>query len=57
MGTYHHMQAEVSVRDPDTLVLVPADGETLGEIMVHGNLCMKGYLNDQASTKEAFLGG
>ncbi|MFT8212146.1 MAG: AMP-binding protein [Symbiopectobacterium sp.] len=56
-GACHHMQAEVSVRDPDTLLPVPADGETLGEIMVRGNLCMKGYLNDPTSTEEAFRGG
>lgn len=56
-GACHHMQAEVSVRNPDTLLPVPADGETLGEIMVRGNLCMKGYLNDPASTEEAFRGG
>ncbi|MCW2479096.1 AMP-binding protein [Candidatus Symbiopectobacterium sp. NZEC135] len=56
-GACHHMQAEVSVRHPDTLLPVPADGKTLGEIMVRGNLCMKGYLNDPASTEEAFRGG
>ena len=33
-GVRYHMQAEaVSVRDPITLEAVPADGETMGEVM------------------------
>ena len=47
----------LDVRDPDTLVPVARDGETLGEVMMRGNVVMKGYLKNKASTEKAFLGG
>ena len=43
--------------DPETMQEVPADGETMGEIMFRGNITMKGYLKNDAATKEAFAGG
>jgi fatty-acyl-CoA synthase len=45
------------VMDPDTMVPVPCDGETLGEIMLRGNTVMKGYLKNPAATEAAFRGG
>ena len=36
---------------------VPADGQTLGEVVMRGNVVMKGYFKDQASTDNAFAGG
>jgi fatty-acyl-CoA synthase len=36
---------------------VPADGQTMGEIMVRGNIVMKGYLKNPKSTTKAFEGG
>jgi len=36
---------------------VPADGETLGEVMFRGNIVMKGYLKNEKATEEAFAGG
>src|SRR5205823_3829909 len=36
---------------------VPWDGETLGEIVVRGNVVMKGYYNDAEATAKAFEGG
>jgi len=36
---------------------VPADGETMGEIMFRGNITMKGYLKNAKATAEAFRGG
>ena len=35
---------------------VPADGETLGEVMFRGNIVMKGYLKNKKATEEAFAG-
>ena len=36
---------------------VPRDGATLGEIVVRGNVVMKGYYNDPEATAQAFRGG
>jgi fatty-acyl-CoA synthase len=36
---------------------VAHDGETLGEIVVRGNVVMKGYFNDPEATATAFRGG
>jgi len=36
---------------------VPADGETMGEIMFRGNITMKGYLKNPQATQAAFAGG
>ena len=56
-GVRYHLQAGVTVLDPETMQPVPADGETLGEIMFRGNICMKGYLKNDGATEEAFRGG
>ncbi len=36
---------------------VPADGQTMGEVVMRGNLVMKGYYNDREATEKAFRGG
>src|SRR5437879_1485537 len=36
---------------------VPWDGESLGEIVVRGNVVMQGYYNDPEATAKAFEGG
>jgi fatty-acyl-CoA synthase len=36
---------------------VPADGKTMGEVVMRGNLVMKGYYNEPEATAEAFRGG
>jgi fatty-acyl-CoA synthase len=36
---------------------VPRDGETVGEIIVRGNVVMKGYYDDPEATARAFAGG
>ncbi|MEO6749636.1 MAG: acyl-CoA synthetase, partial [Casimicrobiaceae bacterium] len=56
-GVAYTLQQAMSVRDPVTLAAVPADGETIGEIMFRGNITMKGYLDNPAATAEAFAGG
>jgi fatty-acyl-CoA synthase len=47
----------LDVKDADTMQSVPADGETMGEVMFQGNVVMKGYLKNKASTDAAFAGG
>ena len=36
---------------------VPLDGETMGEIVMHGNMVMKGYLDNEEETEKSFKGG
>lgn len=36
---------------------VPADGKTMGEVVMRGNIVMKGYFEDPTATAEAFRGG
>ena len=45
------------VLDPETMAPVPADGETIGELMLQGNTVMKGYLKNPKTTAEAFADG
>ena len=47
----------LDVRDPETMAPVPHDGEAMGEVMMRGNVVMKGYLKNKASTEKAFAGG
>jgi fatty-acyl-CoA synthase len=56
-GVNYHLQRNVSVMDAMTMQPVPADGETMGEIMFRGNITMKGYLKNPKATQEAFAGG
>ena len=41
----------------DQLVDVPADGVTMGEIVMRGNTVMKEYFRDPVATEKAFSGG
>ncbi|TVR99258.1 MAG: acyl-CoA synthetase [Rhodospirillales bacterium] len=56
-GVRYHVLEGLTVMDPETMTPVPADGETLGEVMFRGNVVMKGYLKNPAATAEAFAGG
>jgi fatty-acyl-CoA synthase len=50
-------QEAMCVLDPETMAQVPADGETVGEIMFRGNATMSGYLDNPGATAAAFAGG
>jgi fatty-acyl-CoA synthase len=56
-GVRYLMEEGLSVMDPQTMRPVPADGETMGEIMFRGNITMKGYLRNAKATREAFAEG
>ena len=56
-GVRAPLQDELMVADPDTLVPVPKDGMTMGEIFMRGNLVMKGYLKNPKTTEASFAGG
>jgi fatty-acyl-CoA synthase len=56
-GVRYPLQEGMTVRDPETLDELPADGQTMGEIMFRGNIVMKGYLKNPAATDKAFAGG
>ena len=56
-GVRYPLQEGMTVLHPETLAEIPADGQTMGEIMFRGNIVMKGYLKNPASTAKAFEGG
>lgn len=56
-GVRAPMLEELMVADPISLQPVPRDGKTMGEVFMRGNLVMKGYLKNPATTQEAFSGG
>jgi fatty-acyl-CoA synthase len=56
-GVRYMLQEGMTVLDPESLAEVPADGQTMGEIMFRGNIVMKGYLKNPGSTAQAFEGG
>ncbi|MDO8981223.1 MAG: acyl-CoA synthetase [Afipia sp.] len=56
-GVPYPLEEAVTVLDPETMQPVPRDGETIGEVMIRGNIVMKGYLKNEKATKEAFEGG
>jgi len=56
-GVRYHLEADVRVLDSASMLPVPQDGKTMGEIMFKGNIAMKGYLKNAKATEEAFAGG
>jgi fatty-acyl-CoA synthase len=56
-GVRAPLQDELMVADPETMLPVPKDGKTMGEIFMRGNLVMKGYLKNPKTTEACFKGG
>jgi fatty-acyl-CoA synthase len=56
-GIRYQVLEGLIVTDPETLEPLPADGETMGEVMFRGNVVMKGYLKNPKATVDAFAGG
>jgi fatty-acyl-CoA synthase len=56
-GVPYPVLDELTIADPETLAPVAADGKTMGEIFMRGNIVMKGYLKNPGATEEAFAGG
>ena len=56
-GVAYEMQEDCLVVDPATGDVVPADGTTMGEIVMRGNIVMKGYLKAPEATQKAFADG
>jgi fatty-acyl-CoA synthase len=47
----------LDVLDPETMRPVARDGIAMGEVMMRGNVVMKGYLKNKSATQKAFAGG
>lgn len=56
-GVRYTMLDGLEVMNPETMLPVPRDGQTMGEVMFRGNIVMKGYLKNGAATQEALAGG
>ena len=56
-GVRYALQEGLTVMGADDMIPTPADGQTMGEIMIRGNTVMKGYLKNPAATAKAFEGG
>jgi fatty-acyl-CoA synthase len=56
-GVRYPLQEGMTLKDPQSLAAIQADGQTMGEIMFRGNIVMKGYLKNPRATAQAFEGG
>jgi 3-(methylthio)propionyl---CoA ligase len=56
-GVTYPVLEDLTVADPETLAPVTPDGATMGEVLMRGNIVMKGYLKNPHATEEAFAGG
>ncbi|WP_051218779.1 acyl-CoA synthetase [Oceanobacter kriegii] len=51
------MQEGLMVVNPDTMEPVSRNGQEIGEIVMRGNIVMKGYLKNPHTTEKSFEGG
>ena len=56
-GVRYPNTEQVCVADPETYKLVPMDGETMGEILIRGNVVMKGYYKNKEATETSMKEG
>ena len=56
-GVRYPNTEDTMVMDPETMKPVPMDGKTIGEIMIRGNIVMKGYFKDKKATEKAMSNG
>jgi len=56
-GVRYPMLEGLDVIDPEDMLPVPRDGETIAEAMFQGNIVMKGYLKNPSASEAAFAGG
>ncbi|XP_052197797.1 butanoate--CoA ligase AAE1-like isoform X2 [Diospyros lotus] len=56
-GIHNPMMEEIDVKDPETMISLPSDGKTIGEVMFRSNTLMSGYLKNPQATQKAFRGG
>ncbi|KNC72757.1 hypothetical protein SARC_14683, partial [Sphaeroforma arctica JP610] len=56
-GVAYPVQEGLSVLNATTGEVVANDGQTMGEIVMRGNIVMKGYLKNQEATQESFKNG
>jgi fatty-acyl-CoA synthase len=56
-GVRYQALEGLDVMDPVIMEPVAADGASMGEVMMRGNVVMKGYLKDAPATEAAFAGG